>query len=126
MWLSGTDVHQIVEVAGIGAPLPVESQSVLVERIKDGIAEQMVDCTPHNVATGKTDLQGQKTEVVATGGDGSSRVRSRRSWQLMRLAWKLVGKQQDSYVSVQRASGVGARVVVEGGTWRSGGRAGRK
>ena len=34
MWLSGTDVPQ--------------AQPVLVERIKDGIAEQ-VDCTPHDV-----------------------------------------------------------------------------
>ena len=39
MWLSGTDVPQVVEVAEIGAPLPVESQLVFVERIKDGIAE---------------------------------------------------------------------------------------
>ena len=35
MWLSGTQVPQVVEVAEIGAPLPVESQLVLVERIKD-------------------------------------------------------------------------------------------
>ena len=34
MWLSGTHVLQVVDV---------ESQLVLVERIKDRIAEQMVD-----------------------------------------------------------------------------------
>ena len=56
-----------MEVAEIGAPLPVESQLVLVERIKDRIAEQLVDCTPRDVATGETDLPGQKSEVVATG-----------------------------------------------------------
>ena len=56
MWLSGTEVPQVVEVAEIGAPLPVESQLVLVERIKDRIAEQLVDCTPRDVATGETDL----------------------------------------------------------------------
>ena len=52
MWLSDTDVLQVVEVAEIGAPLPVKSQLVLVERIKDRIAEQIVGCTRHDVATG--------------------------------------------------------------------------
>ena len=67
VWLSVIDVLQVMEVAEIGVPLPVESQPVLVEQINDGIAEQMVDCTPHNVATGETDLQREKMEVVATG-----------------------------------------------------------
>ena len=35
MWLSGTVVPPVVEVAKIGALLPVKSQLVLVERIKD-------------------------------------------------------------------------------------------
>ena len=47
MWLSATDVPQVVEVAEIGSPLPVESQLALMERIKGRIAEQMVDCTPY-------------------------------------------------------------------------------
>ena len=67
MWLSGTDVPQVVEVAEIGAPLRIGPCTVLVELITDGIAEQMVDCTPHDVGTGVTDLKGQKAEVVATG-----------------------------------------------------------
>ena len=57
MWLSDIGVPQVVEVAEIGAPLAIESQLVHVERIKDGIAEQMVDCTPHDVASGETDLR---------------------------------------------------------------------
>ena len=56
-----------MEVAEIGAPLSVESQPVLVERIKNRIAEQMVDCTQHDVATGETDLQGKNMDFVATG-----------------------------------------------------------
>ena len=50
VWLSGTDVPvqvsqdpQVVEVAEIGVRIPVESQLVLVDCIKDRIAEQMVD-----------------------------------------------------------------------------------
>ena len=65
MWLSGADVSQVAEVAKIGAPLPVESQLALAERMKVRIAEQMVGCTPHDVATGKADLKGQESEVVA-------------------------------------------------------------
>ena len=45
MWLSRADVLLVVEVAEIGAPLPVESQPVLVDRIKDRVAEQMAECT---------------------------------------------------------------------------------
>ena len=67
MCLSGTDFPQVVEVAEIAALLPVVSQLVLVERIKDRVARQMVDCTSHEVAIGETDLQGNDTEVVATG-----------------------------------------------------------
>ena len=54
-------------MAEIGAPLPCESLPVPVERIKVGIAEQMVGRTLHDGATGETDLQGPKSEVVATG-----------------------------------------------------------
>ena len=40
--LSDTDFLQAVEVAEIGALLPVVSQLVLVERIKDRVARQIV------------------------------------------------------------------------------------
>ena len=37
----GVDVSQVVEVADVEAPLPVDSQPVLVERIEGRIVEQM-------------------------------------------------------------------------------------
>ena len=51
VWLSGTEIPvvqvsqdpQVAEVAEIGVPLPDESQPVPVERIKDGMLQEMVD-----------------------------------------------------------------------------------
>ena len=41
-------------MAEIGALLPIESQPLRVERITDRNVEQVVHCTPLNVATEKT------------------------------------------------------------------------
>ena len=54
---------------------------MLVERIKDRIAEQMADCAPHEMATGETDLMGQSSEIVAAGETDLEAREDPRKWK---------------------------------------------
>ena len=54
----------------VNVPVPeVDVQKSFVPPIMEDIAD-VVQCTPQDVATGETDLQGEKLEIVATGETG--------------------------------------------------------
>ena len=88
-----------------------------MERIKDGIAEQMVDCTPRDVATDETDLKGQRWEVVAI---GETDLKGQKSEVVATGETGLEAREENAGPERDRL------LWWEGGTWRTCGCAGRK
>ena len=99
-----------------------------------------MDCTPHDVATGETHLQGVKMEVVATSENdlkgqklevvatGETDLMCQQSHVVatgeidLEAREEIAGRVMSAWMELR---GAGAVFVVYGGTWLSGGRAGR-